>query len=160
MIRTLLFSLSILFSINLYSQTSWNGLKKYVGTYSKETDFFKNEIVQKELKRILGKDYKSYREFVSYAGCGEIEYQYGLIYGDVSQLHIGGYNSIFFINIHEKKMYLFWLTGSVIEWQYKIYGNRPIPVNVLNIISENMNTGWGHVASFRVDKDSIFMDKN
>ena len=140
--------------------SDWNGLKKYIGTYSKNTDFFKNQIIKTEFKKILSNDYKNYQDFLYLAGCGEIEFKYGLMYGDVSQLHVGGYSSLFFINIKEKKMYLFWLTGTVGDKQFKIYGDKPTPANVLNLIEEEMNTSWGHVAKFKVKGDSIDIHLN
>lgn len=139
-------------------QNDWQDLKKYIGKYSKGTDFFKNPIVKNELKRILVSDYKLYQEHIAFSGCGEISYKYGLIYGDVSQLHVGGYSSLFFINIKDKKMYLFWLKETVRAKKYKIYGDKPIPSNVLNIIEEEMNIGWGHVATFKVKGDSIVIE--
>jgi len=135
--------------------SDWSDLKKYIGTYSKNTDFFENPIVKNELKRILGSDLKLYQKHLALSGCGKINYKYGLIYGDVSQLHVGGYNSLFFVNINDKKMYLFWLTSSVKDKKYKIYGDKPIPANVLNIIEEEMNICWGHVATFKVKGDNI-----
>jgi hypothetical protein len=138
------------------NQTSnWNDLKKYIGTYSKDTDFFRNPIVKNELEKILGKDLKDYEEHLSLSGCGEIEYKYGLLYGDVSQLHVGGFSSLFFVDITNKKMYLFWLSGTVGGKDYKIYGDKPIPANVLNLIEQEMNICWGHVARFFVKGDSI-----
>jgi hypothetical protein len=137
-------------------QTSnWNDLKKYIGTYSKDTDFFQNTIIKNELKRILGSDLKAYEEHLALSGYGEIEYKYGLMYGDVSQLHVGGFSSLFFVDIRNKKMYLFWLDGTVGAKKYKIYGDNPIPANVLNLIEQKMNTSWGHVAKFSVKGDSI-----
>lgn len=134
---------------------NWNELKKYIGTYSNQTDFFDNSIIKNELQRILGSDFKLYQEHISLSGGGEINYKYGLIYGDVSQLHVGGYSSLFFINIRDKKMYLFWLTGRVRDKKFKIYGDKPNPANVLNLIEEEMNICWGHVADFKIKDDSI-----
>jgi len=155
--------LIILASFVLQSQaqtSTWDSLKKYIGTYSKDTNFFQNSIIKNEMKRILGNDYKNYQSFFSLAGCGEIEFQYGLMYGDVSQEHVGGYNSIFFVNIKDKKMYLFWLQRTVGDKQYKIYGDKPIPADVLNLIEKEMNIGWGHVATFKVKSDSIDIHLN
>jgi hypothetical protein len=131
-------------AFHIQAQTSnWDSLKIYIGAYSKSTDFFKKPIVKNEMKRILGNDYKSYQAFFSQAGCGEVEFKYGLIYGDVSQEHVGGYSSLFFANTTSKKMDLFWLQRTVGDKLYKIYGDKPIPANVLNIVIEEMNTGWG-----------------
>jgi hypothetical protein len=133
----------------------WKELKGYIGSYSKDTDFFKNPIIATELKRILGADWMSYQDHFALSGCGEIEYRYGLMYGDVSQLHVGGYTSLFFVDINDKKMYLFWLKGTVGRKDYKIYGDNPIPASVLNLIEQEMNITWGHVATFIIKGDSI-----
>ncbi len=160
--RKLLFIFFTVFAIHKFKSqtTSWNDLKKYIGTYSKQTDFFRNPLIKNELKKILGEDYKSYQSFVSSAGCGEVEFKYGLIYGDVSQESVGGYNSLFFINIKSEKIYLFWLTERVWDKKYKIYGDKPTPANVLNLITEDMNIGWGHVATFKAEGDSINIHLN
>jgi len=137
------------------NSANWNKLMNYIGAYSKKTDFFTNPIIKAELQRILGPDLKSYYEFIELSGCGEISYKYGLIYGEVSQDHVGGYSSLFLVNAKEKKMYLFWLKKMVRDKDYKIYGDKPIPANVLNIIEQEMNIGWGHVAIFKIIDDSI-----
>ena len=133
----------------------FESLMKYVGKYPKQTDFFENPIVTEGLKEILKEDFTTYIDFVSKAGCGEMNYKYGLIYGDVSQLHVSGYASLIFINCKEEKMYLFWLKETVREKNYKIYGDKPVPVNVLNLIVQEMNISWGHVANFSTQADSI-----
>lgn len=133
----------------------WSDLKKYIGTYPKDSNFFENIIIKNELKRILVGDYEIYRKHITKSGCGEINYKYGLIYGDVSQLHVGGYSSLFFINIQKKTMYLFWLLKDVEDKEYKIYGDEPIPANVLNLIEQEMNITWGHVAKFSIQAEKI-----
>jgi hypothetical protein len=135
--------------------SNWTDLKRYVGTYSKDTNFFQNPVIKTELKRILSTDWKSYQKHFALSGCGEIEYKYGLMYGDISQLHVGGFSSLFFVDVEDKKMYLFWLDGTVGGKDYKIYGDKPIPASVLNLIAQEMNIGWGHVANFVVKSDSI-----
>ena len=135
--------------------SNWTDLKRYIGTYSKDTNFFQNPIIKTELKRILGADWNSYQKHLALSGCGEIEYKYGLMYGDVSQLHVGGFNSLFFVDVKDEKMYLFWLNGTVGGKDYKIYGDKPIPASVLNLITQEMNIGWGHVATFTAKRDSI-----
>jgi hypothetical protein len=141
--------------IDKAQSNDWLTLKKYIGTFPKETDFFKNPIVTNELKRILGSDYKLYLDHVSQSGCGSMISKDNLIVGDISQLHVGGYGSIVFIDIANKKMYLFWLSSTVSDKIYKIYGDKPIPNTILRLIVDNMNEGWGHVAHFTVDSDSV-----
>jgi hypothetical protein len=137
---------------------NWVSLKKYIGTFPKNTDFFKNPIIVNELKRILGADYKSYCDHVTLSGCGAMMSQDNLIYGDVSQLHVGGYGSEIFIDLQKRKIYLFWLPGMVRDKKYKIYGDKPIPQNILKLFVDNMNEGWGHVVNFSIESDSIKID--
>ena len=149
-----LFTLTI--CIQAHSQTSdWSSLRKYIGAYSCDAKFYENPIVKIELKRILRKDYSAYQDFCRLSGCGEIGFKHGLMYGDVSQLHVGGYSSLFFVDIEKRRMFLFWMPGRVGELKYKIYGDKPIYPSVLNLISQEMNVAWGHVATFKVQGDSI-----
>ena len=136
----------------------WVSLKKYIGTFPTENDFFKNPIIVNELKRILGNDYKSYCDHVSLSGCGSMVNENNLIYGNISQDHVGGYDSQIYIDIQNKKIYLFWLSSIVRDKTYKIYGDRPIPNEILKLIVDDMNEGWGHVASFSFYLDSIKID--
>jgi hypothetical protein len=137
------------------TDNDFRSLMKYIGKYPKETDFFDNPLVNEELKKILKDDFKSYLKFVSIAGCGEMNYKYGLVYGDISQLHVGGYSSLIFIDIDNKSFFLFWLKETVRDKNYKIYGQSPIQANVLNLIEQEMNISWGHVAEFLIKGDSI-----
>ncbi|KAF0238492.1 MAG: hypothetical protein FD181_995 [Prolixibacteraceae bacterium] len=130
----------------------WKALKAYVGKYSKETNFFENELVKNELIKIMADDYNAYMRFVESAGCGIVEKLDDIIYCDISLEHVGGYNSMILINTVERKMYLFWLNGTVREKDYKIYGDRPYPKAIKDIIENDMNIGWGHVA------ESVFVE--
>lgn len=134
---------------------TWKALNSYVGKYSKDTDFFKNDLVENQLKMILADDYEDYMKFVESAGCGVVEKIDNIIYGDVSMMHVGGCNSLFLIDTEERDMYIFWLTKTVREKDYQIYGKRPIPETVKKIIVDDMNTGWGHVATFVFHRDSL-----
>lgn len=145
--------------IETVQSNDWLTLKRYIGTFPKETDFFNNPIVIKELKRILGSNYKLYLDHVSLSGCCSMISKDNLIVGDISQLHVGGYSSMIFIDIANRKMYLFWLSSTVSDKIYKIYGDRPIPKTILQLIVDNMNEGWGHVANFTIDSDSIKIEK-
>ncbi len=137
---------------------NWKALNAYVGKYSKETDFFKNALVKSQLKKILNDDYNAYLDFFESAGYGIIEKVDNIIYGDISLEHIGGYNSMILINTVERKMYLFWLYGTVREKDYKIYGERPYPEAIKKIIEDDMNTGFDHVARFEFHKDSLLIN--
>ena len=133
----------------------WSSLKKYVGTFPKENDFFKNPIVESNLKKILGSSYDSYAEHVALSGCGSIAEKDGLIFGDVSQMHVSGYVSIFYIDVANSKMYLFWMNGEISEKKYQIYGEGAIPENVLSLTVQSLNETWSHVASFAVVAQKI-----
>jgi hypothetical protein len=134
----------------------WSTLNSYLKSdYLKGTDFFKNPIVVNELKRILVNDYESFCKHVLYSDLIYMNKQDNLIYLEVIQLHSGGYDSMIFIDIQKRKFTLFWLPGTVSAKTNKIYGERPIPENILKIIVNNMNEGWGHVAKFSVDSDSL-----
>jgi hypothetical protein len=135
-------------------------LKKYIGTYTKQTDLFDSKIVNNELRRILGSEYYNYKDFVSNSACGQIVRKDDLIYGDISIMSVGGYESIFFINLNDKKMHLFWLNDDIDSNDYKIYGDKPIPGIVYNIILEEMNTKWGHRAKFTLVNDKITVNFN
>lgn len=116
--------------------------------------------VRDGLKGILGKDYKAYLEFLAFSGCGPIESTADLLSVDLSQLHVGGYDSILFVNIVSKDVHLFWLNGTVGEKNYKIYGRHPVPSEIMKMIVDNMNSGWGHVANFTAVGDSIAIEMN
>ena len=134
---------------------SYNSLKKYIGKYPKQTKFFDEPLVKSELKRILGKDYQQYRQHVGFSGCGPFILKDNLLYADVSQLHVGGYSSLVFADLKERRFFLFWLKGQVAAKEYQIYGDKPIPEPILGIIVEEMNQSWGHVAEFAIKDNTI-----
>jgi hypothetical protein len=140
------------YSFVVEQNLKWKALNAYVGKYSMDTDFFENELVKNELIKIMADDYKDYMKFVESAGYGMIEKVDNIIYCDISLEHAGGYNSLFFINTEEREMYLFWMNAAVHQKDYKIYGERPYPEAIKNIIENDMNTGWGHVA------ESVFVE--
>ena len=136
----------------------WRELDAFVGSYSKDTGFIDNELVENQLKKILGDDYNSYMRFVKSAGSGIVEKLDDIIYCDISLEHISGYNSLILINMKEREMYLFWMNGTVRDKNFKIYGKRPIPLQIKKIIEDDMNTGWGHVARFEFKNDSLLIN--
>jgi len=110
--------------------------------------FVQSPCVLTELRRILGAHHASYREHLKLAGCGMLEQDGDFVVVDISQLHVGGYGSLIYIDVRAEKMYLFWLKESVAERNWQIYGDRPIPKAVLASIARRMNGEWGHVATF------------
>lgn len=133
----------------------WSELDAYVGKYSKDTGFFENDLVKTELKKILDDDFNAYMKFVETAGSGIVEKLDDIFYCDISLEHIGGYNSLFLIDTEKREMYLFWMNAAVRQKYYKIYGERPYPEAIKNIIENDMNTGWGHFASFKFSNDCL-----
>lgn len=121
-----------------------------VGKYPHpKSEFFQSACLLTELRRILGSDYELFCEHLSSSGAGALEKEGGYVCGDVSALHVGGYGSLFYLDVTTQKMYLFWLKATVLEKKYQIYGDRPIPAPVLSSIAKHMNEGWGHVGTFR-----------
>jgi hypothetical protein len=53
-----------------------------------------------------------------------------------------------FVRPETNEMYVFWLPGLVDVGPYRIYGTEPTPGEVSRTIVEELNRGWGHVASF------------
>jgi hypothetical protein len=143
---------------NNLSQKNWQTLEKYVGTFPFRSGFLKDSIVISELKRILGSDYDSYLKHVALSGCGKIVQNGKILISDISQLHVGGYESIILLNISKQKGYLFWLSSTVSKKDFKIYGDKPVPYEILEIIVNNLNEGWGHVANFVIENKSIKID--
>ena len=107
------------------------------------------------LKVALENDYEAYREHIALSGCGAIEQRGEYLLIDVSQLHVGGYSSIMLIRPSDKQLYLFWLRSGVGEKDYKLYGNLPAPQKVKEIVADQMNEVWGHVASFSWAEDVL-----
>ena len=130
-----------------------------VGKYPHpKSEFFKSACLLNELKRILGPDYKAYCEHLSASGAGMLTKEGDYFCGDVSQLHVGGYSSLFYVDAKNEKMYLFWLKKSVSEREYQIYGDGPIPAAVLASIAKHMNETWGHVATFRIIGERLVIE--
>jgi hypothetical protein len=130
-----------------------------VGKYPHpKSKFFRSPCLLTELRRILGSDYKAYREHLSSSGAGVLEKEGDYVCGDVSQLHVGGYGSLFYVNIRTQKMYLFWLKAAVRQKEYQIYGDGPIPACVLSSITKHMNETWGHVATFRFIGEGLVIE--
>jgi len=135
--------------------TSMVDLVDYVGTYPCSTGLLKESVLLRALERALGGDYGAYREHMQASGCGAIERKEGLLLMDVSQSGVGGYSSLIFVRLGDGAMYVFWLRGIVSDRKWKIYGSPPIPVAVVKTVVDQMNTKWGHVASFRARGEQV-----
>jgi hypothetical protein len=133
-------------------------LSKYVGTYPCENGLLKQPLLLQSLRKILGQDYKAYREHMRFSGCGAIEREGGFLVLDVSQLHVGGYWSLMFVRESDGALFLFWLKSTVSEKDYKFYGERPIPCEVSRGVESRLNVGWGHVAKFTVIGEQVNID--
>lgn len=135
--------------------TSIRDLVRYVGTYPCSNGLLETRALLKALRSVLGPDYVAYRDHLSLSGCGAIERRDGFLLMDVSQLHVGGYSSLLFVNPSDGALYLFWLNASVAEKQWRIYGPRPVPEAVMQAIEADMNESWGHVARFRARGETL-----
>ena len=52
------------------------------------------------------------------------------------------------VNPKTNKVWLFWLPGTVGERKWKLYGPQPAPDDVSKTVVDELNSVWGHVASF------------
>jgi len=139
---------------------SLRDLNTYVGTYPCRNGLLKTRVLRQAIMSTLGSDSSSYAEHIAQSGCGQIEKQQDLIVMDMSQVHVGGYSSLIFVKPSGGAVWLYWLDAPVAPGApSRIYGSRPVPASVLNAIEQRMNEGWGHVAHFRVDADSIVIER-
>jgi hypothetical protein len=123
-------------------------LAGHVGEYPCSTGLFGAPAVQTALRSILADDYGAYLEHVELSGCGAIAWRGSSLLMDISQLHVGGYSSLIVVNPKTSKVWLFWLPGTVGERKWKMYGPQPVPAEVSKAVVDDLNSGWGHVASF------------
>jgi hypothetical protein len=135
--------------------TTLRDLSRYVGTYPCSNGLLKQPVLLQSLRKILGQDYQAYREHMRFSGCGAIERRNGFLLLDVSQLHVGGYESLMFVSESDGALFLFWLKSTVKQKDYAFYGARPIPVEVSRAVESELNTGWGHVAKFTAHGDQL-----
>jgi len=123
-------------------------LAGHVGEYPCGTGLLGASTLQTALRSVLADDYGAFLEHLKFSGCGAIEWRGPLLLMDVSQLHVGGYSSLVMVNPKTSKVWLFWLPGTVGDKKWKMYGPRPVPEEVLKLVVDDLNSGWGHVASF------------
>ena len=96
---------------------------------------------------VLAADYGAYLEHIQQSGCGAIARRGDWLLLDVSQLHVGGYTSFILVNPGTKQVWVFWLQGEVMD-KWTLYGRQPVPGDVSKAIVDELNSIWGHVASF------------
>ena len=123
-------------------------LSRHIGEYPCGNGILDAPVLRGVLRELLQDDYPSYLQHVAASGCGAIERRGSFLLMDVSQLHVGGYDSMIFVHPETGQIYLFWLQGQVAERRFKIYGKRPLPADVSMAIVDDMNSGWSHVAQF------------
>lgn len=140
--------------------TTLRDLSKFVGTYPCSNGLLKERVLLQSLRKILGADYQAYRNHMKFSGCGAIRSVDGFFQMDVSQLHVGGYESLMFVRQSDGAMFLFWLKSGVAQKDYKFYGSRPIPAQVSLAVESELNEGWGHVAHFIVHGDQLEIQLN
>ena len=138
------------------SATPDDTLDRYVGAYpcAGQDQFFRDPRVISALRKALGVDYMAYEEHRSFSGCGKIERFGEYLFVDISELHVGGYTSFVFVPANNGSAYVFWLKQQV-GGPYQIYGNRPVPPIIMTRIEQEMNTQWGHVATFKATGDKL-----
>ena len=155
---------SIVLALQMFAATANQGaaslpslgaLNDHLGEYPCQTGVLAAPVLRASLKSVLGADYPAYEEHMSLSGCGAIEQRGEWILLDVSQLHVGGYDSLILVRPSDGAIYVSWLRSQVLQKQYKLYGPRPIPDAVKQAIVDNLNQGWGHVASFRWNGEEL-----
>ena len=162
LLRTLLlaflFTAFNAFAPSYAASTPWN---KYLGVYpcAGKDRFFREPEVLHALKPILGKDWSAFEQHRSMSGCSAIARYNNYLFVDISQLHVGGYESMVLFNPENKTAYVFWLKGRVLDWDAVTYGKHPIPGDVLDKFQHELSLGWGHVASFDVQNGSLAIIK-
>ena len=142
------------------SLKSLSQLDAYVGTFPCSNGLLEAPALRHPVMMVVGADSSDYAEHLRLSGCGEVERDGQLLVMDVSQLHVGGYASLIFVRPREGAIWVFWLNEMVaINAPSRVYGARPVPTEVLAGVERRMNEGWGHVAHFRADGDSMIIER-
>ncbi len=131
------------------------GLMLYLGESGISSHLFDDSEVQDGLRAILQNRYKAYRDFLQQAGSDTVHMRGDYLTVDRSQLHVGGYNSTLFINMRDGTFSLFWLNDTVREGKPEFFGVEPVPPAVLQMVADDMNQGWGHVAKFSIKQGRL-----
>jgi hypothetical protein len=123
-------------------------LSSHVGEYPCQTGLLGASVLQTALLSVLSADYGAFLEHMQFSGCGAVAWRGPLLLMDVSQEHVGGYTSLIMVNPKTSKVWLFWLPGTVSDKHWKLYGPQPVPDEVSKLVVDELNSVWGHVASF------------
>lgn len=131
-------------------------LPAYEHTYPCSTGLLRTPVLVGALRRTLGPEYLSYRRFVQQAGCGQLEVRDSIVLMDVSQLHVGGWQSMILVREQDTTMWVAWLNEPVAPngW-VRFFGPRPIPSSVRDIVLASLIEGWAHVAAFVPAGDTV-----
>ncbi len=137
-------------------------LDMYVGTFpcAGKDRLFREPAVLQALKTALGNDWKAFEQHRAVSGCSAVDRYNNYLFVDVAQLHVGGYDSMILFNPENKQAYVFWLKGRVLDGDAVTYGQRPIPLDVLEKFQRELSIAWGHAASFLVQNgELVIVDK-
>jgi hypothetical protein len=127
---------------------SLTSLARHVGEYPCSTGLLGAPVLQSAIRSVLAADYGAYLEHIQQSGCGAIAWRGAWLLLDVSQLHVGGYTSFILVNPTTKQVWVFWLQGEVMDKKWMLYGRQPVPGDMSKAIVDELNSSWGHVASF------------
>ncbi len=134
-------------------------LSRYVGTFPCVNGLLRSPTLRRAVAALLGPvDAANYGEYLENPNCGKIERKDGYLVLDLFFAHSGGFSSLILVRERDAVMFVFWLRGEVGYQQDHVYGPRPVPPAVLHIAERNMNEGWGHVACFTPQADSLAID--
>jgi hypothetical protein len=128
--------------------TTVGDLSKHIGEYPCRSGLLDDAVLQRALREVLADDYGAFLEHMRISGCGAVAWRGSSLLLDISELHVGGYTSFIMVNPQSAGIWVFWLPGTVKEQNWKLYGQRPIPTEISKVIVDELNSIWGHVASF------------
>jgi hypothetical protein len=144
--------------LDLPENPDFEGLRKFYLAEPWENHFFEKPIVIAHMKRMLKNEYFTYLKFLEEAGCYPTFLQQGqLFYQDFSYLHIGCMDqSLFVIDEKTQGFYLCWIKDDFGKtYLYSDKANNYIPQNVLQLFTDQLNVGWGHVYTFKLNGNKI-----
>ena len=128
--------------------TTLGDISKHIGEYPCRSGLLDDAVLQRALREVLADDYGAFVEHVKISGCGAVAWRGSSLLLDVSQLHVGGYTSFIMVDPQSAGIWVFWLPGTVKEQKWKLYGRRPIRAQISGVVVDELNSIWGHAASF------------